>query len=70
MGRDVLRGSCGKKVLNCQIFIVGCLHNAERKRLQHRVQLRMEVNSVNETTQVAVCEWYCNTPNEWFFEAM
>jgi len=33
MGRDGPCGLCGKKMLNCQILIVGYLHNVERKDL-------------------------------------
>jgi hypothetical protein len=33
MGRDGPCGFCGKKMLNCWIFIVGYLHNVEREDL-------------------------------------
>jgi hypothetical protein len=37
IGRDGSRGSCGKKTLNCQMFIVGYLQFVERKHLQAAV---------------------------------
>jgi hypothetical protein len=65
MGRDGPCGFCGKKMLNCWIFIVGYLHNVERKDLP-----AASSSIAYETAQVVVREWYCSTSNKWFLEAM
>jgi hypothetical protein len=38
MSRDGPRGSCGEKVLHCQIFIVSYLQFVERKHLAMELQ--------------------------------
>jgi hypothetical protein len=56
MGRDGARGSCGKKALNSQIFVVGYPQLVDRKHLQqHCVELGKELR------QWRVHEWYRNT---------
>ena len=54
MGMDWPLGSCGKKVLNYQIFI-SYLQLAERLHLHAALHL-------------FVHEWCCYTPKEWFCE--
>lgn len=66
MGRDVPRGSCGKKVLNCQIFIIGYLQFVKRKHM-HAVlcSTGYGASTVAGIAQVAV-----HTLKEWFCEAI
>ena len=65
MGRDVPR-SCGKKVLNCQIFITGYLQFVKRKHLHTALcSTGYRTSTVAGTAQVAA-----HTPKEWFCESI
>jgi hypothetical protein len=60
-----------KNVLNCQIFIISYLHLwRESTCTQDWFNWVQSRNSGKETAQVAVHEWYHNTPKEWFCGAI
>jgi hypothetical protein len=66
MGRDGPRGSCGKNVLNCQIFIIGYLQFVKRNHLQAALcSAGYGASTVAGTAQAAV-----HIPKEWFCEAI
>jgi hypothetical protein len=64
VGRDGPQGSCGKKTLNCQIFIGGkCAVGGEKAPECSNVFNEVQsFSSGKETAQVVVHAWYCNTP--------
>jgi hypothetical protein len=69
VGRDGPRGSCGKKALNCQIFIIGNAVCGDKAPLCRTMPNGVRsFNGGMETVQVADHEWYHNTPEEWFCE--
>jgi hypothetical protein len=66
MGRDGPCGSCGKKVLNFQIFIIGYLQFVKREHLHAALcSTAYGASTVAGTAQAAA-----HTPKEWFCEAI
>jgi len=71
MVSDGPHGSFGKKALNHKIFIIGFLKFVERApALITLFSWVQSSNSGKETAQASLHEWYCNTPKEWFCEAI
>lgn len=58
------RGSFGGKALNRQVFIIGYLQWVEIKNLYLAMR-----STAYRASILAVCEWHCDTPQEWHPEA-
>jgi hypothetical protein len=65
MGRGGPHSSFGKKALNYEIFIFGCLQFVETKYLHATLCL-----TGYEASAAAVYGWYCNTSKELLHEAI
>jgi len=64
-GRDGPRGSCARKALHRQMFIVGCLQVVDRRHRPAAV-----CSTGYGAAARAVRGWDRNTPKEWFREAI
>lgn len=71
MGKDGLHGSCGKKALHRQIFVVGYVQFVDLKHLHAALCSNGYGTSAvaRQTAQVAVHEWHRNNAKHWFREA-